>query len=160
MVLRSEELLGTLTKAAKERQLSGLRDAGSPLVSNDPNGRTKEKLAEVAKTSATMVSRMQRLKRESPDKYSEVVAGDKTISGAYFELPPTRKRKSKRSAVQEEQETTVDQHEVSRFLASAFCSLLPIFLSHLAGKMTALIIRCNYLRLKLAFCFLLCHRAF
>ena len=75
------------------------------LSSFDDNGRSVIKLAEVAKTSPTMVSRMQRLKRESPDKYSEVVAGDKTISGAYFELPPIRKRKSKRSAVQEEQET-------------------------------------------------------
>lgn len=150
MVLKSEELLGTLTKAAKERQAAFhgnqyTQKKKVDLSSNDDNGRSVIKLAEVAKTSPTMVSRMQRLKRESPDKYSEVVVGDKTISGAYFELPPTRKRKSKRSAVQEEQETTVEQHEVSSFLASAFCSLLPIFLSQLAGKMTALIIRCKYL---------------
>lgn len=113
VVLKSEELLGTLTKEAKERQLRGLKNVGSSLGSNDTNGSTKEKLAEVAKTSSTMVSRMQRLKRESPVKYSEVVAGDKTISGAYFELPPTRKRKSKRSAVQEEQRTTVEQPPTS-----------------------------------------------
>lgn len=100
MVLKSEELLGTLTKEAKERQAAfhGNRFTGKvDLVSNDEKStpvKSVDKLAEVAKTSSTMVSRMQRLKRESPVKYSEVVAGDKTISGAYFELPPIRKRKS------------------------------------------------------------------
>lgn len=86
MVLKSEELLGTLTKEAKERQAEFhgnqyTQKKKVDLVSNDDKstlGKSVDKLAEVAKTSATMVSRMQRLKRESPDKYSEVVAGDKT----------------------------------------------------------------------------------
>lgn len=113
VVLKSEELLGTLTKTARENSLRNLKQNSSSTTSNDLIGSSSQKLAEVAKSSSTMVSRMQRLKRESPDKYSEVVAGDKTISGAYFELPPTRKRNSKRSAVQEEQETTVVQPPTS-----------------------------------------------
>lgn len=80
MVLKSEELLGTLTNEAKERQaefhgnrFTGKVDFASMETESTKSSSTSEKIADIARTS-----RVQRLKRESPDKYSEVVAGDKT----------------------------------------------------------------------------------
>lgn len=80
MVLKSEELLGTLTKEAKERQLRGLKNVGSSLASMEYNGKpvkTSEKIADIARTSRVQVDRLRRVKREAPEKYAEVIDGKK-----------------------------------------------------------------------------------
>ncbi|MCJ1993622.1 hypothetical protein GYN24_03370 [Lactococcus piscium] len=77
---------------AKERQLSGLKKGTLPLGSAEPNvenERTNVKLAELANTSKASVVRMKKVKKESPELYEKVVNGEKTISGAYNELPTT-----------------------------------------------------------------------
>lgn len=115
MVLKSEELLGTLTKEAKERQAAFHGNQYTqkkkvdlaPMESHSKKGKTSEKIADIARTSRVQVDRLRRVKREAPEKYAEVIDGKKSIRKAYDELPPIRKRKSKRSAVQEEQRTTV-----------------------------------------------------
>ena len=56
---------------------------------NTTTGRTDKKLAELAKTSPASVQRMKKVKKESPELYEQVVKGDKTIRGAYNELPTT-----------------------------------------------------------------------
>ncbi|HIX71074.1 MAG TPA: hypothetical protein IAA27_10140 [Candidatus Enterococcus stercoravium] len=123
MVLKSEELLGTLTKEAKERQAAfhGNRFTGKvDLGSMEPlskKGKTSEKIAEIARTSRVQVDRLRRVKREAPEKYAEVVDGKKSIRKAYDELPPTRKRKSKRSAVQGVQETKQSPYATGYFRA-------------------------------------------
>lgn len=128
MVLKSEELLGTLTATARANSLRNLKQSNSPSGSMEPVGKnagyssvsmeandgqpkksssTSEKIADIARTSRVQVDRLRRVKREAPEKYAEVIDGKKSIRKAYDELPPIRKRKSKRSAVQEEQEATV-----------------------------------------------------
>ena len=100
MVLKSEELLGTLTKEAKARQLSGLKNVGSSSVSMEANdsqptksSSTSEKIAEIARTSRVQVDRLRRVKREAPEKYAEVIDGKKSSRKAYDELPPARKHR-------------------------------------------------------------------
>ena len=116
VVLKSEELLGTLQETARANSLRNLKQNNSPTVpmeSLGKKGKTSEKIAEIARTSRVQVDRLRRVKREAPEKYVEVIDGKKSIRKAYDELPPIRKRKSKRSAVQEEQRTTVEQPPTS-----------------------------------------------
>lgn len=96
VVLKSEELLGTLTAVARSNSLRNLKQNNSPTVSMESlgkKGKTSEKIAEIARTSRVQVDRLRRVKREAPDKYAEVVDGKKSIRKAYDELPPTRKNK-------------------------------------------------------------------
>lgn len=96
MVLRSEELLGTLTATARSNSLRNLKQNNSPTVPRESlgkKGKTSEKIADIARTSRVQVDRLRRVKREAPDKYAEVVDGKKSIRKAYDELPPTRKHR-------------------------------------------------------------------
>ncbi len=92
IILRSSDLIDEILGQAKERQLSGLKRGTLPLQSKDCNGDGKEtnsKLAELANTSTATVQRMKKVKKESPELYEQVIKGEKTIRGAYNELPTT-----------------------------------------------------------------------
>lgn len=60
---------------AKERQLSGLKKGTRPLGSSEPNvenERTNVKLADIAGVGKMTVTRMKKVKRESPEFYEKV----------------------------------------------------------------------------------------
>ncbi len=53
------------------------------------NKSTTKRISELANTSTATVQRMKKVKKESPELYEQVVKGEKTIRGAYNELPTT-----------------------------------------------------------------------
>lgn len=71
--------------------MNNLKQA-KPTAPDEPvgkTGRTDQKLADIAGVGKMTVTRMKKVKRESPELYEQVVKGEKTISGAYNELPTT-----------------------------------------------------------------------
>lgn len=92
IILKSEELITELEEESKKRQLSTLKKGDSPSGSVEPNGkRTNETIADMAGTSKASVTRMKRIKREEPDKYEEVVSGQRSIRNAYDSLKSIKK---------------------------------------------------------------------
>lgn len=88
IILRSSDLIDEIAEKTKSNQ--GKRNdltsgSGDPEV----NKETNVKLAELANTSKASVTRMKKVKNESPELYKQVVNGEKTINGAYNELPTT-----------------------------------------------------------------------
>lgn len=89
IILRSSDLIDEIVEKAESNKgkrndlTSGSRE---PEVENE---RTNVKLAELANTSKASVVRMKKVKKESPELYDKVVKGEKTINGAYTELPTT-----------------------------------------------------------------------
>lgn len=95
IALRSSELIDEIEKKAKEREVGGKKVTLDPNGTRVKGGRTNEKLGEIVGTSKNSIARMKKVKKESPSLYKEVVKGEKTISGAYFELPTVAKPKPK-----------------------------------------------------------------
>lgn len=94
IILRSSDLIDEIAGQAKNNQngyFKGNRFKKVVSGSSDPDTRkeTNVKLAELANTSKASVVRMKKVKRESPELYDKVVKGEKTINGAYNELPTT-----------------------------------------------------------------------
>ena len=88
IILRSSDLIDEIVEKAKANQ--GKRnDITSGSAEPEVEKETNVKLAELAKTSKASVQRMKKVKNESPDLYEQVVKGEKTINGAYNELPTT-----------------------------------------------------------------------
>ena len=89
IILRSSDLIDEILEKSKSNQ--GKRNdltsgSSEPEVKNE---RTNVKLAELANTSKASIVRMKKVKKESPELYEQVVKGEKTIRGAYNELPTT-----------------------------------------------------------------------
>lgn len=57
---------------------------------------TSEEVAKVIGTGSATVKRLNKVKKENPDLYEEVVKGNKTPTGAYYELPTVKQPKGKR----------------------------------------------------------------
>lgn len=95
IVLKSEELISGLEEKAKERATSTFKGNQHKKVvsgSTEPNSkRTNETIADMAGTSKASVTRMKRIKREEPDKYEEVVSGQRSIRNAYDSLKSIKK---------------------------------------------------------------------
>lgn len=95
IILRSSDLIDEIVGQAKSNQNGSFKGNQFKKVvleskdSDTTTGRTNIKLAELAKTSMASVQRMRKVKNESPELYDQVVKGEKTIRGAYNELPTT-----------------------------------------------------------------------
>ncbi|CEN28715.1 MAG: hypothetical protein L0F95_00860 [Lactococcus sp.] len=61
----------------------------APVEPKSTTGRTDQKLADIAGVGKMTVTRMKKVKRESPELYEQVVKGERSITGAYNELPTT-----------------------------------------------------------------------
>lgn len=93
IVLRSEELIRELEDEARHRMNSGAKMTPGSL---EPRvGKVNERIGEMTGTSKATVTRMKRVKRESPELYDDVIKGEKSIRGAYNELPSVQKNKPK-----------------------------------------------------------------
>ena len=91
IVLRSSELIKTLESKAKQGSRSDLTSGSmEPEVK-----RTNERIGEMTGTSKATVTRMRRVRRESPELYDDVIKGEKSIRRAYDELPSVQKNKPK-----------------------------------------------------------------
>ena len=91
IVLRSSGLIKTLESKVKQGSRSDLT-----LGSVEPEvKRTNERIGEMTGTSKATVTRMKRVKRESPELYDDVIKGEKSIRRAYDELPSVQKNKPK-----------------------------------------------------------------
>lgn len=91
IILRSSDLIDEIVGQAKERQLKGVKSE-TPLAPSEhevKTGRTDQKLADIAGVGKMTVTRMKKVKRESPELYEQVVKGEKSITGAYNGLPTT-----------------------------------------------------------------------
>ena len=97
IVLRSEELLKGLEVEAIEYRKKRRSDGTfEPSGSKEPNGtKVNERIGEMTGTSKATVTRMKRVKRESPELYNDVIKGEKSIRRAYDELPSVQKNKLK-----------------------------------------------------------------
>ncbi len=94
IVLRSSDLIDEIVEKAKNNQNGSFKGnqfkkVVSGSMDPDTNKETNVKLAELAKTSKASVQRMKKVKNESPELYEQVIKGEKTIRGAYTELPTT-----------------------------------------------------------------------
>ena len=89
IILRSSDLIDEILEKSKSNQGKRNDLTSESEDSEVKNERTNAKLAELANTSAATVQRMKRVKNESPELYDQVVKGEKTIRGAYNELPTT-----------------------------------------------------------------------
>lgn len=88
IILRSSDLIDEIVGQAKSNQ--GKRnDITSGSAEPEVEKETNVKLAELANTSKASVQRMKKVKNDSPELYEQVVKGEKTINGAYNELPTT-----------------------------------------------------------------------
>lgn len=97
IVLRSSELIKSLEEEAqlnKERGQFGNKEQWLGSTEPDRN-RTNERIGEMTGTSKATVTRMKRVKRESPELYDDILTGEKSIRGAYNELPSVPKTKPK-----------------------------------------------------------------
>ena len=93
IVLRSEELIRELEDEARHRMNSGAKLTPG---SKEPRvGKVNERIGEMTGTSKATVTRMKRVKRESPELYDDVIKGEKSIRKAYDELPSVQKNKPK-----------------------------------------------------------------
>ena len=91
IVLRSSELIKTLESKVKQGSRSDLTSGSmEPEVK-----RTNERIGEMTGTSKATVTRMRRVRRESPELYDDVIKGEKSIRRAYDELPSVQKNKPK-----------------------------------------------------------------
>ena len=91
IVLRSSEVIKTLESKVKQGSRSDLTSGSmEPEVK-----RTNERIGEMTGTSKATVTRMKRVKRESPELYDDVIKGEKSIRRAYDELPSVQKNKPK-----------------------------------------------------------------
>ena len=94
IALKSEELMEELQNDAKKRQLEALEKrhkqnlsrSSSTEDNRDKKGRTDKKIADLVGAGESTVTRMRKVKKEDPDLYEKVLTGEKTPSGAYFEL--------------------------------------------------------------------------
>ena len=93
IVLRSEELIRELEDEARHRMNSGAKMTPGSL---EPRvGKVNERIGEMTGTSKATVTRMKRVKRESPELYDDILTGEKSIRGAYNELPSVQNPKPK-----------------------------------------------------------------
>ena len=93
IVLRSEELIRELEDEARHRMNSGAKLTPGSL---EPRvGKVNERIGEMTGTSKATVTRMKRVKRESPELYDDVIKGEKSIRRAYDELPSVQQPKPK-----------------------------------------------------------------
>jgi len=99
IVFRSEDLIADLKSVAKERATGSFKgNRYKKVVSGSKEPHTKnvnERIGEMTGTSKATVTRMKRVKRESPELYDDVINGEKSIRGAYNELPSVQKNKPK-----------------------------------------------------------------
>ena len=102
VMLKSEDIINELEQAAKKRQAEyhGNRFDSKKVDFSSREEKSKsskinntEQIGKMAGLSGTSVSRMKKIKRESPDKYQEVVSGTKPIKTAYKELPSVQAHK-------------------------------------------------------------------
>ena len=94
IVLRSSDLIDEIVEKAKNNQHGSFKGnqfkkVVSGSMDPDTNKETNAKLAELANTSKASIQRMKKVKNESPELYEQVIKGEKTIRGAYSELPTT-----------------------------------------------------------------------
>ena len=96
IVLRSEDLIRHLGEKAKNNSLQNLKHHKTSTGSVEPiDKRVNERIGEMTGTSKATVTRMKRVKRESPELYDDILTGEKSIRGAYNELPSVPKPKPK-----------------------------------------------------------------
>ena len=99
IVLRSEDLIDNLKSEARERATGSFKgNRYKKVVSGSKEPHTKrvnEDIGEMTGTSKATVTRMKRVKRESPELYDDILTGEKSIRGAYNELPSVSKPKPK-----------------------------------------------------------------
>lgn len=96
IVLRSEDLIRHLGEKAKNNSLQNLKHQKTSTGSVEPiDKRVNERIGEMTGTSKATVTRMKRVKRESPELYDDILTGEKSIRGAYNELPSVPKPKPK-----------------------------------------------------------------
>ena len=96
IVLRSEDLIRNLGEKAKNNSLRNLKHQKTSTGSVEPiDKRVNERIGEMTGTSKATVTRMKRVKRESPELYDDVIKGEKSIRRAYDELPSVQKNKPK-----------------------------------------------------------------
>lgn len=102
IVLRSEDLIANLKSEARERATGSFKGNQHKKVvsgSKEPNSkRVNEDIGEMTGTSKATVTRMKRVKRESPELYDDILTGEKSIRGAYNELPSVPKPKPKQES--------------------------------------------------------------
>ena len=98
IVLRSSGLIKKLEEEAVEyrKTFRGNKHTELDTGSVEPvSKRTNERIGEMTGTSKATVTRMKRVKRESPELYDDILTGEKSIRGAYNELPSVPKPKPK-----------------------------------------------------------------
>lgn len=97
IVLRSEDLIADLKSEAKEKATGSFKGNQHKKVvsdSKEPHSKNvNERIGEMTGTSKATVTRMKRVKRESPELYDDIIKGEKSIRGAYNELPSVPKPK-------------------------------------------------------------------
>lgn len=95
IILRSSDLIDEIVEKAKNNQNGSFKGNRFKKVVSESDeadtttGRTDQKLADIAGVGRATVTRMKKVKKESPELYEKVVNGEKTINGAYNELPTT-----------------------------------------------------------------------
>lgn len=100
VMLKSEDIINELEQAAKKRQAEyhGNQYEESPNVDLATRGakskkrkpRTMDQIGSLVGLSGRSVQRLKKVRKEAPDKYQEVVSGDKPIKTAYKELPSVK----------------------------------------------------------------------
>lgn len=102
IVFRSEDLIADLKSEARERATGSFKGNQHKKVvsgSKEPHSRiVNERIGEMTGTSKATVTRMKRVKRESPELYDDILTGEKSIRGAYNELPSVQENKPKQES--------------------------------------------------------------
>lgn len=85
VIVDIDERMEAYRQAAQESQRAGLRKGSPPVgkqIYQRGNGRTRERAAKAARTNPKYVSDAQRLKRDRPEIFEQVKAGDLAITEA------------------------------------------------------------------------------
>lgn len=147
IVLSTEELVNSIYEEGRENKRVAIKKAHQ----NNPNHKVDSfyptgpkqskdthnsnvKLAEIANVSKNQIVRIKKIKREDPELYEQVLKGEKTISGAYLELPTTvDKHQGKYKPVCNDDKNNVSKEEINKQMFNANVSTFVMHLEQILG---------------------------